>query len=184
MGARPGSWLTQLTLAAACLGSRETGSITFMKTIQTILIGTLVSVAIAANAAETEAVKKDMARMQGEWVMVSGSADGQPIPEEMRTQLKRLYKGDELTVMMGEDVFFKAKITIDPSKKPKTIDYEMKEGVNAGKTQLGIYEFDGENFRSCFAAAGDERPKEFKAGEKRTLSEWKPKKNAGTEKAK
>ena len=69
--------------------------------------------------------------------MVSGSANGQPIPEVTRKQMKRVYKDDELTVMMGDEVFFKAKITIDPTKKPKTIDYEMKEGVNAGQTQLG-----------------------------------------------
>jgi len=88
-------------------------------------------------------------------------------------------------VMIGDELFFKAKVTIDPTKTPKTIDYEMKEGVNAGKTQLGIYEFEGDKFRSCFAAPGADRPKEFKGGEKLTLSEWKPKKEAAEgEKAK
>ena len=149
-----------------------------MKTRQIMLIGACVAVAAAASAAESELVKKDMAKLQGQWVMVSGSANGQPIPEEIRDQLKRVYKGDELTVMMGDELFFKAKVTIDPSKKPKTIDYEMKEGANAGKTQLGIYEFEGDKFKSCFAAPGVERPTEFKPGEKLTLSEWKPQKEA------
>ena len=53
--------------------------------------------------------------------------------------------------------FFKAKFTIDPTKKPKTIDYAMTEGFTKGKTQLGIYELDGDTFRSCFAPAGKRR---------------------------
>ena len=72
--------------------------------------------------------------------MVSGSADGQPMPESMRKQMKRVFKGDELTVTMGDQIFLIAKITVDPSKKPKVMDYEMTGGVTKGKKQLGIYE--------------------------------------------
>jgi uncharacterized protein (TIGR03067 family) len=76
---------------------------------------------------------------------------------------------------MGGQVFMKAKITLDPSKKPKTIDYQMIEGFTKGKKQLGIYEMDGDTFKSCFGAAGDERPKDFTSqpGDKRTSSVWK-----------
>jgi uncharacterized protein (TIGR03067 family) len=106
---------------------------------------------------------------------VSGSADGQPMPENLRTQMKRFCKGDETSVTMGGQVFFKAKITLDPTKKPKTIDYTMTEGVNKGKQQLGIYELDGDTLKSCFAAPGAERPTDFtgKEGEHRTVSIWK-----------
>ncbi|HSU57087.1 MAG TPA: hypothetical protein VLT36_23805 [Candidatus Dormibacteraeota bacterium] len=40
---------------------------------------------------------------------------------------------------------------------------------------LGIYEFEGDTFKSCFADAGSERPKEFKseAGDERTLTVWR-----------
>ena len=156
-----------------------------MKSIQILFIGILLPVAVGARAAESEAVKSEMTKLQGHWIMVSGSVDGQPIPEETRKQIKRVYKDDELTVMMGEELFFKAKVTIDPSKKPRTIDYQMKEGNNAGKTQLGIYEFEGDKLRSCFAAPGAERPTEFKPGEKLTFSEWKLQKEApANEKAK
>src|SRR6266513_258906 len=89
-----------------------------MKTLQTSL---LIGLAVAAFTV-------DRAGLQGEWTMVSGSADGEAMPEEMRKQMKRVCKKDEATVTMGELVFMKAKITIDPSKNPKTIDYEMTEG--------------------------------------------------------
>lgn len=124
-------------------------------------------------AADSEAIKKEMAQLQGEWSMVSGSADGQPMPEAMRTQMRRVCKGDEVTVRMGDQMFLKAKITIDPTKKPKTIDYEMTDGVTKGRKQSGIYELEGYTFKSCFTKPGADRPTDFKPGEGRTVSVWK-----------
>jgi uncharacterized protein (TIGR03067 family) len=154
---------------------------TIMKTIQSVFLIGLVTVTISSGPAEVnEAVSKDLTQLQGEWSMVSGSADGQPMPDEMRRQMKRVCKGDETTTTWGEQVFLKAKITIDPSKMPKTIDYEMTEGFTKGKKQLGIYEVDGDTFKSCFGKPDDERPTDFtsKPGDGRTLSVWKREKSA------
>lgn len=124
-----------------------------MKTLRiTLLIGLAAFVVSQAWAEDSGATKKEMAQLQGEWSMVFGSANGQPMPDEMRKQMKRVCKGDEATTTMGATVYLKAKITIGPSKKPKTIDYQMTEGVTKGKTQLGIYELGGDTFRSCFSA--------------------------------
>ena len=133
-----------------------------------------------SNESVREAVKKDLAQLQGEWTMVSGSANGESMSEEMRKEMKRLCKGDEITVMMGDQVFLKAKLTLDPSKKPKTIDYEMTEGFTKGKKQLGIYEINGDTFKACFSSPGSERPTELKAGDGLTFSEWKRKKTEDT----
>jgi len=158
-----------------------THSMTTMKTMQNALLIAFATLAFTPAWAEEPAVKKDMGALQGEWSMVSGSADGQPMPDEMRTQMKRVCKGDEATVTMGPRVFLKAKFTIDPSKKPKTIDYQMIEGVTKGNTQVGIYEVDGDTFRSCFSAPGDPRPADFtsKFGDRRTVSVWQRQKRAG-----
>ena len=144
-----------------------------MKTL--LLIGWAAATCALAWAGDDPAVQRDMAQLQGEWSMVSGSADGQPMPVEMRQQMKRVCKGDEATTMMAGQVFLKAKITIDPSKKPKTIDYQMTEGFTKGKTQFGIYEVAGDTFKSCFASPGAERPKDFTStpGDGRTLTVWK-----------
>jgi uncharacterized protein (TIGR03067 family) len=145
-----------------------------MKTIHLAVCIALAAIS-SAWADEQEAAKKDLALMQGDWSMVSGSADGQPLPEDMRAQMKRVCKGDETTTTMAGRIFIKAKIAIDPTKKPKTIDYEMTDGFTKGKKQLGIYEVDGATFKSCFAKPGDERPADFtsKPGDGRTLSVWK-----------
>jgi uncharacterized protein (TIGR03067 family) len=147
-----------------------------MKTIKIMFLIGLAAVAIfPAWSADDQAVKKDLAKLQGEWSMVSGSADGQPMPDPMLKQMKRICKGDETTTTMGGQLYFKAKITIDPSKKPKTIDYQMTEGFTKGKTQLGIYEVEGDTFKACFSKPGGERPTDFtsKPGDERTLSVWK-----------
>lgn len=152
-----------------------------MKTIQSVvLIGLLAIILSPAWAADNEGVKKDLAQLQGEWSMVSGSAEGQPMPDELRKQMKRVCKGDEATTTMGGQMFIKAKITIDPSKKPKTIDYQMTDGFTKGKRQLGIYEVDGDTFKSCFSKPGAARPADFtsKPGDGLTVSVWKREKPA------
>ncbi|SRR5258708_5758165 len=150
-----------------------------MNTIRVAVLIGLVTVS-SAWAEENEAVKRDMALLQGEWSMVSGSADGQPMPEAMRKEMKRVCKGDETTTTMGGQVFLKAKITIDPSKKPRAIDYQMTDGFTKGKKQLGIYEVDGDTFKACFGKPGAERPADFtsKPDDGRTLSVWKREKQA------
>jgi uncharacterized protein (TIGR03067 family) len=147
----------------------------------TFLLVLIVAAASLLWAADDSAIKQDLAKLQGAWVMVSGSADGQPVPEEMRRQMRRVCKGDEATTTMGGQVFLKAKITLDPSKTPKSIDYQMLEGFTKGKTQLGIYEVEGDTFKACFAAPGSERPKDFttKPGDGRTLTVWKREKREG-----
>ena len=147
-----------------------------MKILRNALWIGLAALAISrASAEDSEAAKKDMAQLQGEWSMVSGSADGQPMSDELRKLMKRVCKGDEATRTMAGQVYFKAKITIDPSKKPKTMGYQMTEVFTKGKTQLGIYESEGYTFRSCFSAPGDPRPTDFttKPGDKRTMTVWK-----------
>src|SRR5437899_12341822 len=97
------------------------------------LIG-LVAVAMStAWAEDTEAIKKDISQLEGEWSMVSGSADGNPMPDAMRESAKRVCKGDETTVMIGAQLLMKAKFAIDPSRQPKTIAYQMSDGPNKGK---------------------------------------------------
>ncbi|HXJ11438.1 MAG TPA: TIGR03067 domain-containing protein [Candidatus Limnocylindrales bacterium] len=147
-----------------------------MKKLHLAFLTAFATAAISfARAEDSAAAKKDTALLQGEWTMVSGSADGQAMPETMRAQMKRVCKGDETTITMGDQVFFKAKFSVDPSRKPKTIDYEMTEGFTKGQKQLGIYELEGDTIKAAFGKPGAERPTDFtsKPGDGRTVSTWK-----------
>jgi uncharacterized protein (TIGR03067 family) len=120
----------------------------------------------------------EMAKLEGEWAMVSGTANGMDMPADMVKSAKRVAKDGVTTVTIDGQVYLKAKFTIDQSKKLKTIDYDMTEGPTAGKKQLGIYKVDGDTMTFCFAAPGEARPTEFTAppGSDRTLGVWKKEK--------
>jgi uncharacterized protein (TIGR03067 family) len=130
---------------------------------------------VTAVVADDKAAEKDLANLQGEWRMVSGSANGMSLTEEMARNFKRVCKDDVTTVSNGEQTFMKAKFKLDASKSPKTIDYEFLDGPTKGKTQLGIYELDGDTAKFAFGAPGTDRPTDFssKPGDKRTVSVWK-----------
>jgi len=138
-------------------------------------IGLITVFVLVRAAGSQDANPKEMAQLEGAWSMVSGEANGQAMPKEMVRSGKRVAKDGETTITIGGQVYFKAKFTVDPSKKPKAIDYTMTEGPTKGKTHLGIYELDGDTLKFCFAAPGNERPTDFtaKEGSQRTLSVWK-----------
>jgi uncharacterized protein (TIGR03067 family) len=141
------------------------------------LLPLLVAVALVslAHAADNDAVKNDLAKFQGEWSMVSGAADGQAMPDNFLATAKRVCKDDETTVTVGGQLILKAKFTVDPTQKPKTIDYEVTDGPTKGRKHLGIYEVSDDSLKFCFAAPDADRPTTFesKPGDLRTFSVWK-----------
>ena len=143
----------------------------------------LIALCSIARAADDTANKADLARMQGEWKMVSGSRGGEDMPEAMLSTGKRVCKDDQVTVNVGGMLVMKATVTLDASKSPKTIDYAVTDGPAKGKKQLGIYEFDGETLKFCFAQPDAARPDSFesKAGDARTTSAWKKAEEKKTE---
>ena len=70
-----------------------------------IRIAVLIGLAAVSSACaeENEAVKKDLALMQGEWSMVSGSADGQAMPDQMRKQMKA-ERSERKRMASGNDI--------------------------------------------------------------------------------
>ena len=142
-----------------------------------VVIGTLVTTGAAAQS--DSAAKADVARLQGVWSMVAAESDGQRFTGLMLAGSRRVAIGNETTVHIGGALFMKANFAVDPSKKPKAIDYKVTGGATAGKTQLGIYDVRGDTVQFCFAEPGTARPVDFTAapGSKRMCSVWKREKN-------
>jgi uncharacterized protein (TIGR03067 family) len=126
----------------------------------------LISVmSLGADLSRQDIIRKDMEQLQGEWTMIAGERDGEQLPEKILKTGKRVANGDLTIISVNGTTMMKGTFTIDPTHSPKTIDYVLTEGRNKGKTQLGIYEFDGDTLKFCVAAVGLERPTAFEAKE-------------------
>lgn len=148
-----------------------------MKAMRIILFAVIAALtASPAWGADDKAVEKDMAQLQGEWSLVSAMTDGEPMPENLRKQMKWIFKGNVATRTMSGKPLMKAKITISPSQTPKTIDHQILDAIAVGGTQIGIYELDGDKLKVCFTYPGGQRPKEF--SDKLLLMVWKREKTA------
>jgi uncharacterized protein (TIGR03067 family) len=122
-----------------------------------------------------DANKADLKAMQGDWNAASQVVDGQKVGDDEAQILFRTVKDDNYTVLVFDKPIGKGTFTIDATKKVKTIDARPASAPKDSPPMLGIYEIDGDTFRTCFAPAGKDRPKDFecKAGSGHTLIVWK-----------
>jgi uncharacterized protein (TIGR03067 family) len=129
-----------------------------------LVIGSVTFLLAAGDA--NDAVKKELARFEGTWKFVSIETEKEKIPEEALKHPRLKIMGNKFTVMEDENNSFGGTLKLDPTKKPKTIDVTFTDGKDKGKTSLGIYELEGDNFKVCVDPEGKTRPMEFavKAG--------------------
>lgn len=130
--------------------------------------------ATGAEGAKEDAAAEDLKRMQGDWVVVSMEADGMKIPDEDAMAYFRSVKGDRYTMSRYRKVAGKGTIKLDATKKPRAIDALPAGASGEAKSLLGIYEFEGNKLKLCFARPGMPRPTEFSAKEDsgHTLTIW------------
>lgn len=114
--------------------------------------------------------RTDLDRLQGTWLSVSIVSDGKSVLDEKSPPkegpvTKLEYKGDKWLVKAGDKVFASGIVRIDSTRKPKEIDILDESGTKNEKTKLGIYELNGDTYKSCLAPAGKPRPTEFASKE-------------------
>ncbi len=124
---------------------------------------TLLMVSLGFLAAD-DPKKDDAEAIKGKWVAVSIKAGGFTVPEEAAGSFKFKFDGKEyVNTNMGQTE--EGGYTIDSSKSPKTIDFDIKTGNDKGKKQLGVYKLDGDKLTIVAATAGEtERPKSIEPG--------------------
>ena len=115
--------------------------------------------------------KKALAELKGVWILASAEAQGKKLAaEDIKDFRVTIAENGEFTVRHGNEES-KGKLTIDVTKKPRTIDLFFETGPNKGKAQRGIYELQNEQLRICAGDVDKERPTVFatKATVKTTL---------------
>jgi uncharacterized protein (TIGR03067 family) len=140
-----------------------------------LALGAMAVVLLVAADARQEDVKQ----LGGSWSMIMGERDGQPLSRFFVKGATREVSGNVTTITIAGRVMYKAKFSVDPTRHPKAIDYDVMydglSGADKGSVQQGIYELEGEKARFCMAAAGKPRPADFTStpGSGWTLSVWK-----------
>lgn len=143
----------------------------------------LALLSLAAGPAE-EASKKDLAAMQGEWLLEKQTRNGEVVAAENLKRVVRVTKGAAFTATIdapeGKQTIH-ADFKLNASRSPKEMDVTFKDGPLEGQTMLTIYEIDGDTLRICHDRHGAVRPKKFECeeGTGLTLSVWKQKKSNG-----
>ncbi len=119
---------------------------------------------VVADQAKEEAIKKDRAKYEGIWRVVSLEIDGNKVADKHANKITVTNHADGTWIIKvdGKEVS-KGTSKIDPTHKPKTIDFMQTGGTKKAQTSFGIYEVSGQTRKLCFAPPGKDRPTEFSA---------------------
>src|SRR5450631_2311872 len=97
-----------------------------------ILLTGIATIAAAGDAKDA-AIKKDRKKIEGTWRVVAFEVDGNKGKEEDAKKLTVVNGSDGTWSLHSEDKEMnKGTSTIDPTKKPKTIDFTITEGQGKG----------------------------------------------------
>jgi uncharacterized protein (TIGR03067 family) len=115
----------------------------------------LVSTSLRAD----DDAKKDLEALTGTWKVETFTQDGMKAPEDFVKQITFVIKDGKYSITVEGKEVEAGTIKVDPSKKPKTMDFEITSGNDKGKKQPGIYTLDGDKFTFCMAHPGEaDRP--------------------------
>src|SRR5262245_24877489 len=114
-----------------------------------------------------DAAKKDLAALQGTWIVVEKEYMGKKATkEEINTLQGEMVIKDGTATKWEEEcgkkqVVSEAKITLDPNANPKAVDITHTKGDLKGEIVRAIYELKGDSLKVCFAVEDEKRPKAF-----------------------
>jgi uncharacterized protein (TIGR03067 family) len=108
-----------------------------------------------------DAPKDDGAKLKGTWVVQSFQFGGQLVKLDKKVTVA--FDADGYAVQVDGQTVERGTQKLNDSKTPKEIDWTVVEGQLQGKTQLGIYEINGDDLKICMAWPANPRPGEFSA---------------------
>ena len=127
------------------------------------------AVALVAADAPKDDAKKDLDKLQGTWTIAGATYDGADLPDNLDSKLSFEIKGDQFALKGDEETvkaYKKITLKLEPSTKPRSVDFVVGQGSEKGNTVEGIYEITGpDEFKVAAKLDAKERPTEFKSPE-------------------
>jgi uncharacterized protein (TIGR03067 family) len=119
--------------------------------------------------------KKEEKKLEGTWTMVKRAGGAEK--KEVDKDVKVTFKGNKIKMTHGDkgDKTEEATFSVDPSKKPATMDLTITKG-DKKITLLSIYELDGDNLKVCHfegEKTTKERPEKLAADKNTVLVTFK-----------
>ena len=115
-------------------------------------------------ATKKEANAKDHLAIEGTWRAVSIEVNGNAVnADDVRKVTTENGRDGEWTLLVDGNEMAEGTSTIDATATPKTIDFKVTKGNDAGRETYGIYEFTGDTRKICYAEPGRPRPSDFSA---------------------
>ena len=123
----------------------------------------------AAQAARTQSAPPAPAKLTGVLASVQGvwqmtNANGQDLAGSGQ-DITITIKDNTYVQAVNGQVIEKGTFKVDEGKKPMTIDINVVEGDDAGKTQLGVFELTGTTMKGKLADPGGTRAADFTIAE-------------------
>lgn len=98
--------------------------------------------------------------LEGAWVPIAASVAGQSlVVGELRVKYLVLDPGGIYSIIdRSNHVVDSGEYLVDDAVSPRTMDIVGRDGPNAGRTMLAIYELEGDQLTVCYDLEGAERP--------------------------
>lgn len=109
------------------------------------------------------AFSEDSSLLEGTWVIVSGETQGEKLPAQLLENNEIQFADGKMIAKQFGKAINVFTYKQDTSTKPKSIDFEVIEGSESGKKQLGIYEFEEGQLKLCASPDGKVRPPAFRS---------------------
>ena len=108
--------------------------------------------------------------LEGAWVPVAANVAGRElVVNDLRVKYLVLDAGGYSIVDRTNRIVDSGEYLVDDAASPQTMDIVGREGPNAGRTMLAIYQLDADRLTVCYDLDGKERPSDMQPREDKLL---------------